>query len=734
MSSNPLPLFKHSGVKIPEHSENSDILNESLKKEINTDLPNRTGWVPSFESATVAGREIGGMVYLGKHIVRNKYRTIGKSGAYIDPSLPVVDGRVGQLDRWGYIWPKYHSISPERRAGYLNWLATGRSDAPFEPNYMLMYLYGLERRFAVDNPPEAEKREILDEVLRLARLCHNTSYVKRDLEKFILLARLTLEEFSQIEPIYEYHNWELPFSLKAAIGAHVVRGERLSAEWFLSWFYSHPESRLGLAAKRCPSEFRELFKLRFDERFPKGYKLNRTKHVLHYHYTAASGEFRIDLDVKLNGNFVPDLSPHRKFLIFAEEIAKEVSKDLGKFSRYLGHNPNYDGILGARAYLPKELWQIIPCKKLDPLRRWARKVASKSGRVRVEGLIAKIERSRPDKITKQQLTSASAILAQTGFGFAPDPKYGFQLPKIGEFIVIFDTGDAIANLNDASKAYRTSLLTSAFGAFVAHADGKVTESERKALQDKVNNIEFINKQERRRLTADLKWMLSVAPNLASLRRKLKEFGPEVIPAVRAALVFAAHADGVIQPQEVAAIEKIYKAMGLGVSLVYSDLHASDMHDGMVTVRPAAPTASGESIPDESPTGGIQLDSERIASIHSDTERVSSVLGEIFSEANGTLHNKHAQEILVPGLEARHAAFVKEIVGKKHWAEGAFKELCDKYSFMTSGAIEDINEWAFESYGDALLDEHDGYEVNADIADELKNMFEREGSNGASEIA
>ncbi len=723
MSSDPLPLFENSGVKVPEPTDNADPLNESLNKEINKDLPVRTGWVPSSESVTVAGREIGGMVYIGKHIIRNKNRIIGKSGAYIDPTLPVADGRVGQVDRWGYIWPKYHSISPERRAAYLDWLATGRSDASFDPSHLRMYLYGLERRFAVDDPPEAEKREILDEALRLAGLSHDDTQVWRDLEKFILLARLTLEEFSQLEPVYEYYNWELPFPLRAAIGAHIVRRERLPAEWFFSWFYCHPESRLKLAAKRCPDEFRELFKLRFDERFPKGYKVNRTKHVLHYHYFAASADFRIDLDVKLNGKFLSDVSPQRKFLIYAEEIAAGVSKDLGKLSRYVGNNPNDSDILGARAYLPKELWQIIPCEKLDPFRKWARRVASKNGQVRVEQLIAKIEGYRPGKIAKQQLTSASAILAQTGFGFAPDPKYAFQSPKVGEPVVIFDTGEAVANLDDASDTYRASLLTSALGAFVAHADGKVTESEREALREKVISIEFINKEERRRLIADLEWMLSVAPNFASLSRKLKEFGPGVIPAARNAVVAAAHADGVVQPQEVKAIERIYKALGLSVSLVYSDLHASDMHDGIAIVRSAESAASGESIPVEMPTGEIQLDSERIATIHSDTERVSSVLGEIFSEAKDSPQNKGAQEVVVPGLDARHAAFVKEVIAEKHWAEGSFKELCDKHSFMPSGVIEDINEWAFESYGDALLDENDGYEVNAEIADALQREFE-----------
>ena len=52
-------------------------------------------------------------------------------------------------------------MSPRSRATYLEWLASGRSDCSYNAYYMLLYFYGLECRFFLDNPSMAEKREIL---------------------------------------------------------------------------------------------------------------------------------------------------------------------------------------------------------------------------------------------------------------------------------------------------------------------------------------------------------------------------------------------------------------------------------------------------------------------------------------------------------------------------------------------------------------------------------------------
>ncbi|WP_367383448.1 TerB N-terminal domain-containing protein, partial [Roseobacter sp. HKCCD8198] len=49
----------------------------------------KSGWVPSSETASVAGRNIGGMVYVGTPPLLNSYGYRDKCRAYIDPSLSV---------------------------------------------------------------------------------------------------------------------------------------------------------------------------------------------------------------------------------------------------------------------------------------------------------------------------------------------------------------------------------------------------------------------------------------------------------------------------------------------------------------------------------------------------------------------------------------------------------------------------------------------------------------------
>ena len=262
-----------------------------------------------------------------------------------------------------------------------------------------------------------------------------------------------------------------------------------------------------------------------------------------------------------------------------------------------------------------------------------------------------------------------------------------------------------------------------WGALIAHADGEITESERKALQEMVNETENLCAQERRRLRADLDWMLAVAPSRALLNRKLKELNPDAVSSVRAVLDSIAQSDCSIRPRKFALIKQFYKTLGLDSAPAHSELRESDGSPQLVKPRFAQIATFGEAIPAEYSVHEVRLDAERIADIHLDTDRASSVLGEIFEDTTDEPEGRVAQNMLLAGLDAKHAELVKKIVVKDRWTGEEFQELCARCSLMASGAMENVNEWAFEAYDGALLDEYDGYEVNAEIADALKKEFE-----------
>ena len=684
----------------------------------------KSGWIPSGETASVAGRNIGGMVYVGTPPLLNTYGYRDKCRAYIDPSLSAARAGTDKTGEGMPYWPGYSDISPQCRATYLDWLASGRSDASYSPGYMFLYFYGLERRFFVDHSNE-DAKDIVQEVRRLQSLYPDNHSVRRYLGEFLDIAMLVEADLDVIEPIFEKQGWELPFSLKYAIGARIDKGENLTADWLLSWFICHPESNLRTPATRCRDEFIALFRIRFDQRFPDGLKVTKPRKKLTASYRAASSEFEGSADPTVDGKPVPDISGLRKTIEIAQELADEVMNDLDKLSRFLGRNPDGRGSLEAYALLPSELWQSFPSEEMDHLKSWAGDIVDRGGLVPLEEVIGHLEGETSKKIRTRQMTGAADALARLGFGLAPDPRFALRSPKAEEPVVLFSLVEPIERLEEVSDNYRSALMELALGSFVAHADGRIAEPERRALEDQVSAA-ALSDQERRRLRANLEWFLAVPPDMTLLRRKLKEVGQDSQAAMRAALVGAVHADDIIHSDEVASIEKVYKALGLDPTLAYSDLHAGEVGDGPRTVRASQPDRPGEAIPDLEKASGPKLDASRIAAIRSDTARVSSVLGQIFDVEEESGVSTSANQSQLAGLDPKHGALVLELIDREHWSEAGFEKICASHGLMASGALEVVNEWSFETYDEALLDEYDGYDVSPDIAGAVNQKMNAEG--------
>lgn len=684
------------------------------------------GWVPKGKVISLQGRDICGMIYVGTAPSINTHGYGEKCRAYIDPSLPVARSGDDRDGKGMPYWPGYSSISPECRATYLDWLADGARDASYNPGYMFLYFYGIERRFFVDQPGLDEKYELIQEVRRLSDLFAESHSAQRYLSEFVEFAMAATTDAYSIQPIFDYTGWEVPFSVKLAIGARLETDENLDADWLLSWFLCHPEKNLRTSAKRCRDEFISLFRVRFNARFPRGLKVSKPRTMLQGCYQAASNEFIGTVSPTMNGKPVPDISGLRKPIEIAQEIAEEVMDALEKFSRYVGRNPHGRGSVEAHALLPAELRQMFPSEQVNSIKEWASETVDHGGLVPVRDVIQRLNGDRPEKLGKRQLTDAADALARLGFGLAPDPRFALRSPQLDEPVVIFDLGRPVEQLEDVSTRYKAVLMELALASFVAYADGAITERERKNLDEQVRSANGLTDHESRRLRANLEWFLAVPPEMSLLRRKLKDIGAEQQAAIRAALVAAVHADGVVRPEEVAEIEKVYHSLGLDPNLVYSDLHAGGVPDAPLRVREARPAMPGEAIPVEPQPQGTRLDADRIASIRQDTDRVSAVLANIFSvDVDDESGTGEAPMSVLAGLDQNHSALVREIITRQHWSEQDFSGLTARHGLLAAGALETVNEWAFGVYEEALLDEYEGYDVSPHIADALADEFEKE---------
>ncbi len=203
-----------------------------LTKQSRRNPKRKSCWVEPGGTATVAGRTIGGMIYLGPE--PNREMAPGIGGAFIDPELPVATAGSDFSGESMPYWPRYSSINPRARATYLDWLAGERSDKQYGPGYVFLYFYGLEQRFFVDSPSEHEKHFIVGEVERLLDIYGENHSIQHYLRAFLDAARIVLGSVGDTEPRFKKSGYELPLGLLVAIGRMAKEKQPLSSDWLLS--------------------------------------------------------------------------------------------------------------------------------------------------------------------------------------------------------------------------------------------------------------------------------------------------------------------------------------------------------------------------------------------------------------------------------------------------------------------------------------------------------------------
>ena len=665
------------------------------------------------------------MIYVGPDPDPDGWR----ASPFIDPELPVAEHGSDMLGQKLPYWPSYGHINPTSRATYLDWLAEGRSNRDYSPGYLFLYFYGIERRFFGDTSDDSERRLLVSEVERLLEVYCDSRSVQRYLSAFLDSAEVVLNSTGEDVPNFDFARlrFGLPLRARVAIGRMVREEQPLDADWLFAWALAHPETSLRTPARRAFREFKAMFSVVFDARFPQGLAIRAPKRMLRARYSAAAGTFEVDLN-RFIGE-IPDISKVRRPLTIANELVKEATDALDRYSRLLGRDPDARGTIKAHALLPEALWPLFPCAEVEELQRWTQAIIEAGGLVPVEELIERLDGALPRKLGKRRLAAAADALARLSIGMAPDPRFAFRGPKIGEPVVLFELAEGLALLEDVSADYKNTLVAIALGSFIAHADGSIATRERRALEIRIEASD-LSSVERDRLHANLKWMLQVPPNIPLFRRRLREMPEDARRRVGQATLAMVTADGVVDPGELKAVERLYRAIGLPTDSVYSDLHALAAPSEPVTVRTA--TATEENyvipIPPEEAAPALVLNSDRVASVIADTERAASILGDIFRGDDDEDESHEHEEVdervddsgmNLAGLNRSHADFVTELILRSHWEDDEFALLARQFEVMSGGAIEVINEWSFGRFGDALIEEYDGFDINEEIVANIR---------------
>lgn len=675
-------------------------------------------WVGHGQPVSIAGVGMAsGLLYLAK---LPTYGYGPKDGGIIDPNMPVSESAPGVEPELPY-YPRYSQISPQARRVYLDWLASGRSDPDIGIGYVFMFFYGLERRIFFDRAVD-ERDVLLEEVERLLSIYggnqsfHGYASTMRD-------TALAWTNPSWCPDPARLNAFDFAYPLPALIhlGRRVRESPFISADDALIWLMAAPSKPSQTVMERCFDEFAALWSVRFGRRYPKGMKVRIPKGVLSPAYRASSGDFTARLE--FGDGAIPDISrleaPVKELLTLAGECADA----LASYSRFIGRNPGARGSIEARALLPDEIADLADIGEgFDRLLAQPGPTA-----MALPDLAARlgISLEAAGKTRAAVLGQIGMLLDKLGIGYEPDKRYGPSAAGPDDTVIIFRArGGAL--VDPARPAYQAARTMIEIAALAASADGVVTDEERASIAGEIGQLPELDEVERMRLNAHASALLANGARQQGAMKRLAALPEEKRRSVLKTAFSAVLADGRVDASEVRFLEQLHKALGLPMEDVYGALHRGHVHiDEPVTVLRAEETP-GIPIPpkpEEGKAGALAIDETRLERIRNETSAVSSLLAGIFAEEKPVEDKPVAPPPAhhYDGLDEAHGALLAALAGSGKMDRGVFEAECAGLRLLPDGAIETINDWGFDHFGEPAIEDDDDIVIPEHIASELAKL-------------
>jgi uncharacterized tellurite resistance protein B-like protein len=681
-------------------------------------------WLPPGHETTIAGYSIpDGMLYVGRALPSiTGYRV---EPALIDPSLPVNRSSPNRAGEGMTYWPSYNSISPESRAAYLEWLAAGRRDPGSYIGYVFLYFYGLERRALFEAArTDAAKQDlpaIRIEVEQLLQVYNGNASFRGYAAQLLDVLKILTLEVDTMRPPTESTGYDLPISVRFAIGRIIAAGKPIPPEWALSWFLTHPETQSRTPAQRCPDEFSELFRTRYRREFGDGLVLkpNQTKLKIAISPSSASFGGKVELSMDL-----PDVAAVTSPLSKLRQIGDGCAADLDGFSRWVGRNPDAPKTIAAVAMLPSELTATCDSHEVRQLWHWLGRTVETQGLAvcNSDELLSHCPSFGSGKLAKSEAVLLAQLLEKGGYGIEPDVRFG-GAPLAPEGVaIIFKLVPGFPAV--ASPQYIAATVLMQLAVTVSAADGSISLPEREYLQEHLQRGLSLTDAERLRLSAHLAWLVESPPSLTGLKKRLEPLDTRQRSSIADFMIGVAGADGQITPDEIRTLGKIYPMLGMPADAVYSHVHAMEagveatiQGNEPVTVVPGQPVA-GYSIPRPKEIGAVQLDMTAVKAKLAESAQISAILEDIFAEDEPAGVAPPSAAVPEGKASSPHNMLLSRLLERPEWSRAEFESVAGEFKLLPDGAIDKLNEAAFEHSGGPVIEGEDPIYIDTTLAQEL----------------
>lgn len=676
-------------------------------------------WITGPEIVKIAGQSIAlELTYFGK--AKDRYAWPSHN-SLIDPTLAVANE--GTWEDLGY-WPNYAQMNQRQRRTYLDWLASGRSDPATSIGYVFVYFYGLERRLALDQD-QAEAAPILAELRRLYSIYGANRSFDRYATRLIEFAEYQTGDcdvaITPATALSLQNGYELPLPVRVALGQALVDGGRLDADQSLCWALAAPGSYLRTPGTRCFDELCELWRIRFAETYSDGLKIRPGKRHVTGQYRPASGGYTAEIKFPE----LPDLASHNTERL--RRLLEDCDTALDSYSRFLGRNPDLAQTIQAAALLPPDLRNSKAGRALVDARGKLGQIAGENSAGRGGSTFAEVRAilSFPiarvgEKIAARDMKDLADVLDALDFGFEPDRRFGKVGPLFPETPVALFSASGGGHVDSESPAYVAARVMAEISALAAISDGVAVEEELRSVARDLAQF-GLSPAESSRLLALVHAILIDPPHSRAAMRRALDLPTVERTRIADAAIGAVLADGKVLPAEVRFLEALHKTLGLDAEGVYSRLHRGAVEEELASVSPAV-VHPGADIPEEErKKAAVAIDEGRLARIRQETSAVSVLLSEIFVNDEEPQHTPlpaaSADIGTFPDLDLAHSQILDALC-QGAMPRADFDDMTRELKLMPAGAIETINDWAFEKFGEAVLDDDDPVAIIDYLRDDI----------------
>jgi tellurite resistance protein len=679
---------------------------QPIRFEVNQALPDKKFlgshlWLPAAKTVTVHGYTIpGGLLYLG-HLDLSKSAS---EPSVIDPTLPVA-GPTSCHERLMSYWPSYGSISPEARAAYLNWLATGKSDSQADIGYVFLYFYGLEKRLftlpSFDFKVTPEVETIRKEIERLAGIYGDRGTFggySGSLLDYIAAKNITIPSLETLKDAQESKSADSrPLTLKVCAGVYAKAGRPLPADWAHCLYSSVTSAAFNSIDDRFAELRRDVFTHLYQEHFGEGIVFPNTgsRIVADHHFGNAtlvhSAVNRIEIPL-------PDVTMNQPIMDGILKVGGETDLVLRKYSTFAIDNPEECMSLSGLGLLPTTSWPSEIRDTYVLFRSASPKVTTFKELPGYPSSGVALKRLRLNNFLER--------LASIGLGMEPDSRLGADLPGPDDFVAIF-VASQLEKCNSVSKHFDGAALLLQLASIVASSSDGFSDEEASTILNYMESEIELPEHEKLRLKARLAIYRQAPPSTTRLKKQINPIAIGTRENIGKFLVHVAAADGTVDPCEVRTLEDLFQLLGLEKAGLYNAIHKVQTQ-GRVASTGKKMSATGG--------GKIQFDVERIAALRSDSAKISTILDKVFESTEEPVKSSsipEKQDALL-GLDSEHAGLLTELLSRPQWTRSEAERLCSERGLMIDGAIERINDAAFERFDSAILEGDDSIEVNCDL--------------------